>query len=305
MNAKDQTSSPVGSMGITDPDAAPRQQVVGRSIGDFIREARNLNQAQIDQILQHQREHHMHFGEAAIALKLASRDDVVWALSQQFSYPYAAEGAMSALNDELIVALDPFSDEAEIFRDVRSQLLMGVLAPDQPRRALAVLSPNVGDGKSFFAANLAIAFSQLGGRTLLVDADMRTPRLHQLFDLQGGAGLSNILAGRADAEVIHELPALPGLFLLPVGTMPPNPLELVQRPAFGLLMHEMCAKFDYVIVDTPAASHGADARVLAAKCGAALVMGRRGESRMNAIHALVQQVTKSHARFAGVMINEH
>ncbi|MDB5893957.1 MAG: tyrosine protein kinase [Rhodoferax sp.] len=302
MNAKDQT---VSSMELPPAVDAGRQQVVGRSIGDFIREARNLNQTQIDQILKHQREHHMHFGEAAIALKLASRDDVVWALSQQFHYPYAAEGAMSALNDELIVALDPFSDEAEIFRDVRSQLLMGVLAPDQPRRALAVLSPNVGDGKSFFAANLAIAFSQLGGRTLLVDADMRTPRLHQLFGLQGGAGLSNILAGRADADVVHELPALPGLFVLPVGTMPPNPLELVQRPAFGLLMLEMCAKFDYVIVDTPAASHGADARVLAAKCGAALVMGRRGTSRMDAIHTLVHQVQKGHTRFAGVMINDH
>lgn len=284
---------------------AARAAVVGRSIGDLIGQARGLTQAQIDRILQYQREHRLPFGEAAIALKLATRDDVLWALSQQFHYPYATAGELPALNEELITAIDPFSDESETFRDVRSQLLMGVLASDQPRRAVAVLSPNVGDGKSFFAANIAIAFSQLGGRTLLVDADMRTPRQHEIFGVTARAGLSSILAGRAEADVIHELAALPGLFLLPVGTVPPNPLELVQRPTFALLMQELCAKFDYVIVDTPAASHGADARVLASKCGAALIIGRRDTTRMDGIQNLVQQVNKTHARFAGVIINEH
>jgi protein-tyrosine kinase len=287
------------------PDEVPRDVVVGRSIGDLIRQARGLTQGQVEQILTYQREHRLHFGEAAIAMKLATRDDVLWALSQQFHYPYATAGEVPALNEELITAIDPFSDESELFRDVRSQLLMGVLAAEPPRCAVAVLSPNVGDGKSFFAANLAIAFSQLGGRTLLVDADMRTPRLHELFGVTPRAGLSSILAGRAEADVIHELSALPGLFLLPVGTVPPNPLELVQRPTFTLLMQEICTKFDYVIVDTPAASHGADARVLAAKCGAALVIGRRGTTRMDGIQSLVHQVNKTHARFAGVIINEH
>ncbi|MFZ4289277.1 polysaccharide biosynthesis tyrosine autokinase [Variovorax sp. HJSM1_2] len=280
-------------------------RVVGRSIGDLIREARNLNQQQIEQVLQYQRQHRVPFGEAAIALKFATRDDVLWALAQQFHYPYATQGDVANLNEELITAIDPFSDESEIFRDVRSQLLAGIMAPDLPPRALAVLSPDVGDGKTFFAANLAVAFSQLGGRTLLVDADMRTPRQHEIFNVPGRTGLSNILAGRAEADVIHESTALPGVFVLPVGVVPPNPLELVQRPTFGLLMHELCAKFDHVVVDTPAATHGADARVIAAKCGAALVIGRRGRSRLDAIEVLVGQVQKSHARFAGVMINEH
>ncbi|KQP43204.1 polysaccharide biosynthesis tyrosine autokinase [Pseudorhodoferax sp. Leaf274] len=297
---------PVGDSGQSGSSpAADGGVVMGRSIGDLIREARGLTAAQIEQVLQYQREHRVHFGEAAVALKLASRDDVLWALSQQFQYPYAPAGDVSALSPELITAIDPFSDESEMFRDVRSQLLMGALAPDQPRRALAVMSPNVGDGKSFFAANLAIAFSQLGGRTLLVDADMRTPRQQDLFNVARRAGLSNILAGRADAEVIHEVAALPGLFLLPVGATPPNPLELFLRPTFRLLLQEVCAKFDHVIVDTPAASHGADARVLAATCGAALVIGRRNTSRMHAIKELVQQIAKTRATFAGVIINEH
>ncbi|MCX7279683.1 MAG: polysaccharide biosynthesis tyrosine autokinase [Burkholderiales bacterium] len=282
-----------------------RHPVVDRSMGDLIREVRNLDHLQIEEIVAYQRQHRMRFGEAAVALKMASKGDVQWALSQQFHYPYAAEGDTSGLDDELITAIDPFSDEAEVFRDVRSQLLMGVMSPDQAPRALAVLSPNIGDGKTFIAANLAVVFSQTGGRTLLIDADMRTPRLHTLFGVKDGSGLSDILAGRAEYDVIHQTPALPGLFVLPVGTQPPNPSELIQRATFNALIQEVCSRFDHVIVDTPAFALGADARVLAAKCGAAMVVGRRGTSRMDAIQSLVGQVNKSHARFAGVMINEH
>src|SRR5690606_31496730 len=114
---------------------------------------------------------------------------------------------------------------------------------EEPRRALAIVSPNSGDGKTFFSANLAIALSQLGGRTLLVDADMRGPRQHEVFGVEGTAGLSGLLSGRAEANVIIQAPDLPSLFLLPVGITPPNPLELVERPAFGLLLRELLNKF--------------------------------------------------------------
>ncbi len=297
------------------PDAEPMKnpqdvsnqggQLVDRSIGDLISELRKLDARQVELVLQHQRQHGVRFGEAAIALKLASRDDVLWALSQQFHYPYAVEGGLSGLSNELVAAIDPFSKEAEVFRDVRSQLLMGVLAPDQPRRALAVLSPDVGDGKTYFAANLAVTFSQLGESTLLIDADMRTPRQHLLFGVQPGTGLSNILAGRANVDAVTPVPALPGMHLLTVGTLPPNPLELMQRANFSFVMQELLTRFDHVLVDTPAATHGADGRVLAARCGAALVIGRRGRTRMDALQELVEQISRSHAKIAGVMLNEH
>lgn len=283
----------------------PGGQLVDRSIGDLIRELRKLDARQVELILQHQRQHGTRFGDAAIALKLASRDDVLWALSQQFHYPYAAEGGRADLSNELVTATDPFSDASEVFRDVRSQLLMGVMAPDQPRRALAILSPNVGDGKTYFAANLAVVFSQLGESTLLIDADMRTPRQHMVFGMQPGTGLSNILAGRAAADVEQAVPGLPGLSLLTVGTLPPNPLELMQRASFSFLMQNALTRFDHVVVDTPAAARGADSRVLAARCGAALVIGRRNRTRMDALQDLVQQIGRSHAKIAGVLLNEH
>jgi protein-tyrosine kinase len=80
---------------------------------------------------------------------------------------------------------------------------------------------------------------------------------------------------------------VPSLFVLPVGTTPPNPLELVERPAFGLLMRELLAKFDHVVVDTPAACYGSDAGVIAARCGAALLIARRNASRVAMLQELV------------------
>jgi protein-tyrosine kinase len=274
------------------------------AIGDYLRENRKLTDAQIEKIARHQRSNGLRFGEAAIALKLATSDDVLWALSQQFQYPYAP-GEATELHAELITATDPFSTEAEAFRELRSQLLMGPLGADAPRRALAVMSPDSGDGKTFFAANMAVSLSQLGGRTLLIDADMRTPRQHELFGIAASAGLSSMLAGRSEANVIRRIAELPTLYVLPVGTLPPNPLELVQRPAFGLLVQELLTKFDHVVVDTPAAVHGADARVLAARCGAAVVIGRRGRTRVRALQALLAALATSPVAMAGVLLNEH
>ena len=273
-------------------------------IGHFLRRLRTLSDAQVGHIVAYQRSNGLRFGEAAIALKLATSDDVLWALSQQFDYPYAL-GDGRPFDEELVAATDPFGPAADAFRELRTQLTMGVLAEGQARRALAVLSPDVGDGKSYFAANLAISFSQLGGRALLIDADMRTPRQHLLFGVDNEAGLSSILAGRAEANVIDQVLNLPTLYVLPVGTLPPNPLELVQRPATGLLMQELLTKFDHVVVDTPAAMHGPDARLLAARSGAALVIGRRGRTRIRALQTLIGALTTSQVRMAGVMMNEH
>jgi chain length determinant protein tyrosine kinase EpsG len=287
----------------TGGEDASTDGVNDRSIGDLIRQTRALSDDQVEQILAHQRKHGLRFGESAVALRLASNEDVLRALSQQFHYPYAPGFDSGTGNGELVVAGSPFSDGAEVFRELRSQLMANGMGTEVPRHALAVLSPNVGDGKTFVAANIAVAFSQLGSRTLLVDADMRTPRQHKLFDIGQATGLSGILSGRSEENLIHQIRDLPSLYLLPVGAVPPNPLELIQRPAFGLLIGELLRKFDYVVVDTPAAAHGADARVIAAKCGAALAIGRRGKTRMPAMDALVKGLLKGPTKFAGIVMN--
>ena len=279
------------------------QDVADRSIGSIIAETRNLSADQVERVLQHQRAQNIRFGEAAVALGFASNDDVLFALSQQFHYPYAAAEDRKA-NPELVALNQPFGVQAESFRAIRSQIMMRLFNEGQDRRALAVVSPDSGDGKTFFAANLAVTLAQLGGRTLLVDADLRGPRLHAVFGVDNKAGLSGILSGRSEAKVIQQVNGVPSLFVLPVGITPPNPLELVERPAFGLLIRELLAKFDHVVVDTPAAKYGSDSAVIAARCGAALVVARKNKSQVVTLQDLVANLAETPTKLAGVIVNE-
>jgi chain length determinant protein tyrosine kinase EpsG len=287
------------------PSEAGTATVHDRSIGAIISETRNLSAEQVEQILAHQRDKGVRFGEAAIALGFASTDDVLFALAQQFHYPYAPEERRN-ISPELVTLNQPFSLQAESFRAIRSQMMMRVFVETEgPRPALAVVSPDSGDGKTYFAANLAVALAQLGGRTLLVDADMRGPRQHEVFNLSNNAGLSGILSGRAESQVVQQVAGVPSLFVLPVGITPPNPVELVERPAFGLLIRELTSKFDHVLVDTPAMIYGSDATVIAARCGSAIVIARRNESRVGALQDLVAMLSGTPAKLAGVIMNDY
>ena len=309
MNAFSSSQQSVSKMmdsEFADTAAANRGAGGERSIGEIISQANNLSPEQIEQVLAYQRDKGVRFGEAAVALGLVSSDDVLWARAQQFHYPYSQDSNKGLLHSDLVVANRPFTDQAEAFRTMRSHLIMKMYSdPSQPRQALAVLSPDSGDGKSYFAANLAVAFSQLSGRTLLIDADMRNPRQQEIFGLQDkSSGLSSILSGRATSNVIHHIPQLPSLYVLPVGITPPNPIELVERPAFGLLVRELMTKFDRVIVDTPAASLGADGAVIAAKCGAAVILARRDHSRVTTLQNIVHTISMGNTRIIGSIINE-
>ncbi len=273
------------------------------AIGAIIGQTRHLSAEQVERVLDHQRSHGIRFGEAAVALGYVSHDDVLFALAQQFHYPYAAQDRRDA-NPELVALNQPFGVPAESIRAIRSQVMMRLFNEGQERRALAVVSPDSGDGRTFLCANLAVALAQLGGRTLLIDADLRGPRQHQVFGLDNAAGLSGILSGRAEAKVIQPVPGLPSLFVLTVGTTPPNPLELVERPAFGLLVRDLLAKFDHVVVDTPAALHGSDYAVIAARCGAALALARRDRSRLARLEEMVGNLSVTPAVLVGAIVNQ-
>ena len=285
------------------PAASAAVTDASTTIGEIISQTRHLSAEQVERVLAHQRDKGIRFGEAAVALGFVSSDDVLFALAQQFHYPYAAQDRRDA-NPELVALNQPFGVLAESFRAIRSQVMMRLFNEGQERRALAVVSPNNGDGKTFLAANLAITLAQLGGRTLLVDADLRGPRQHQVFGLGNAAGLSGILSGRAESNVIQPVPGMPSLFVLTVGTTPPNPVELVERAVFGLLIRELLAKFDHVVVDTPAAIHGSDFAVIAARCGAALALARLDRSKLSRLEEMVSNLSVTPAVLVGVIVNE-
>lgn len=287
--------------------AVPTSEDV-RSIGDIIRDTRNLSAEQVGKILEYQRSHGVKFGEAAIALGFATPDDVLHALAQQFNYATGSAGQES-VNPELVVLNQPFSQQAEAFRAMRAQIMLrtnpeGNDNAPRARRALAVVSPRSGDGKTYFCANLAVSLAQLGRRTLVVDADLRGPRLHEVFGVENKTGLSSLLAGRRGDSVIKAVKGVSNLFVLPVGISPPNPLELIEGPAFGLLLQELLTKFDHVVVDTPPAEHGADGIVAAARCGVALVVARKDQARVADLQELVEALSASTAKVAGVVMNE-
>lgn len=278
--------------------------VVDQMIGEILSKSKVLKPEQVDAILAHQQQTGSRFGEAAVELGIVSSDDVLYALAQQFHYPYSPV-SKQLLNGELITATQPFSKQAEAFRAIRGQLLLKAFNNENEKRALTIISSNRGDGKTFFAANISVVLSQLGGSTLVVDADMRSPRLHEVFNLPNNTGLSGLLSGRSAVQAICAIPDLPSLFLLPGGPIPPNPIELIQRPAFSILMAELVSKFDYVIVDTPAAVFGSDGSALSLKCGASLCIARKGNSKVSGVGDLIATMSAGSVKLAGVIINEY
>lgn len=289
-------------------DAIPRSMPTlfhEQPLGEILRASRKLTEEGVLRVLRHQEQSGGRFGDSAIALGLVGRDDVLWALARQFRYPYAGSPSDAGLHQELFMANEPFSSNVEAFRDLRSHLLLTVMAPQEGKRALAIVSTDIGDGRTFLCANLAAAFSQLPGRTLIVDCDLRLPRLHQVFGVDNRkGGLSNILSGRAKPHVIRPVPDLPNLYMMPAGTEPPNPLELIQSTRFEMMMQVLVRQFDYVLLDTPAAAHGSDARVIAAQAGAALLVGRRNRTRTKAAQQFVSQLSKSSVGIAGMVMND-
>jgi chain length determinant protein tyrosine kinase EpsG len=274
-----------------------------RSIGAILVDSGRLSTDNAERILRVQKEQGKLFGDAAIELGLLTQDDIRFALSNQFQYPYLG-AADDSLSHELIAAYQPFSPAVEQLRALRSQLMLRWFDSATERNTLAIVSPGAREGRSFIAANLAVVFSQLGERVLLIDADMRRPRQHALFKLGNHAGLSAILAGRAGTEAVVRVAPLLGLSVLPAGSLPPNPQELLGRPAFAGLLHALSAEFDIIIVDTPAAREFADAQTVAVRAGAALLLAQQNRTSAAALTQLTRTLQQSGATLVGSVLND-
>nr|WP_315233230.1 chain length determinant protein tyrosine kinase EpsG [uncultured Albidiferax sp.] len=274
-----------------------------RSIGDILVSTGRLTLEDAVRIVQHQLSDNTKFGDAAIALNLLTKDDVDFALSQQFDYTYLSDRDTS-LSNELVAAYKPFSGVGENLRAVRSQLMLRWFNTDSNHKVLTVVSPGLGEGRSFFAANLAIVFAQQGERTLLIDGDLRTGRQQKLFKLGKNAGLSGVLAGRAELDAALPVPSLPGLTVLPSGAVPPNPQELLGRNTFDYLLQIAAQKFDVIIVDTPAGSAFADAELIAARAGAAVMLARKNQSLLSQTTLLARRLQDSGVTVVGSILND-
>jgi protein-tyrosine kinase len=275
----------------------------GSSIGVILVETGRLSAENAERILQLQIKDGKRFGDTAVELGLLTEDDIRFALSRQFDSLYLPASDTS-LNHQLVAAYQPFSPVVERMRALRSQLMLRWFNAETHHNALAIMSPGIGEGRSFIAANLAIVFSQLGERTLLIDSDLRTPCQHKLFKISSNAGFSSMLAGRMGTEAIARMPSLPGLYVLPAGAIPPNPQELIGRPAFAEILQSLIRDFDIVILDTPAANEYAEAQMIAVGAAAALVLARKNRSAFPEILKLTRSLEQTHTNLVGSVLND-
>lgn len=273
------------------------------SIGTILVDSGRLSAENAERILRLQIEQDKRFGDVGIKLGLLTEEDIRFALSRQFDYLYLPQSDTS-LSHDLLSAYEPFSPVVERLRALRGQLMLRWFNAETRRNALAVVSPGEREGRSFIAANLAIVFSQLGERTLLIDADLRNPRQHRLFKLGQGAGLSGMLAGRNGAEAITRISPLVGLSVLPAGAVPPNPQELIGRPVFAELFQTLIQDFDIVIVDTPAANIYAEALMVAVGASAALILARKNHSSVPDIIRLARTLEQTRTTLVGSVLND-
>jgi capsular exopolysaccharide synthesis family protein len=190
--------------------------------------------------------------------------------------------------------------EGEAFRMLQTNLQF--LNADDTLRTIVMSSSQSGEGKSTVAANLALATAELGRRVLLVDADMRKPTQHQIWRRSNGEGLSSVLTGQCDRELaVQEIQ--PNLYLLTAGTVPPNPVVLIDSVQMGDLIAEWSEQYDLVIIDAPPITVASDASLLAKQCGGLVFVLRPGVADRESVEYAQELLTQSQPNVLGMILN--
>ncbi|MDH3626641.1 MAG: polysaccharide biosynthesis tyrosine autokinase [Acidobacteriota bacterium] len=210
-------------------------------------------------------------------------------------------GAMPTTSLDMASHLDPRSGFAEAFRNLRTALLLA--APDHPPRHVVVTSSEPMDGKSTVAQNLAIVLTQLGRDVLLVDADMRRPRLHKTLETPNDVGLSSLLSGNAPLDGLIQNTAIPRLSALPSGPIPPNPSELLGSPGLQAMLVELGDRFDHVIFDAPPVLSVTDSVILSTRMDSTLVVVRSGVTSRDALAQSAARLSQSRSNTIGAVLN--
>lgn len=207
-----------------------------------------------------------------------------------------------ALDRKLVAALDTNGARTEALRELRSELILRWFGD---KRTLAVLAARADDDADTVAANLGIVLAQLGEPTLLIDANLRAPRLHSLFGVDPTVGLTDLLRNRdVHDEAIVPVQAVDNLWLLPAGPEVTNPQELVSRTPFIYLMKTLPERFRAIVVATPPALPYADAQVIAARAEGCLLVTRRHRTRVAEITRIQEQLAAAKAKLLGGVVRE-
>jgi protein-tyrosine kinase len=269
------------------------KSALGIEFGEAALHTGLVTQRELDSALDWVRRQSMNEGRSIIEEALRRRPNpsalVIW------------EGERLNPGRQLIIAHDPYSTRSEAIRSLRTELLMRT----NGRRGagiFALLSPGSGEGRSQLAAELAIAFAQLGSRTLLVDADLRRPRQHVLFGADNSVGLAQALFDSKQHR-IYGINGVQHMTLMTAGTPPPNPLELLSGNRFGRLVADWRRNYEFVVMDTPPAAQFSDGLAVATVAGHVVVLGRTNSTSYSAMTELRRKLDTTNAFVVGAVMS--
>nr|WP_314900890.1 chain length determinant protein tyrosine kinase EpsG [uncultured Deefgea sp.] len=271
------------------------------NIGQQLLENGKINTQQAEKVLRLQKETGMRFGEAAIKLGLITEDDIQDVLAKQFEYPYLVSG-QGQVSERLLAAYSPFDARVEALRSLRSQILLRWV--EGGNKSVALASYDADQTSDLLAANLAVVFSQLGERTLLVDANLRHAVQHELFGVENRKGLSDILAGRAGLDAVQRIAEFRDLSLLTAGTTAPNPQELLSRETFSNIVAELAQAYDVVIYSTTPLENAADAQLVASRVKGAILVASRNKTPVKGLEAAKSQLQSANATLLGCVLSQ-
>jgi capsular exopolysaccharide synthesis family protein len=203
---------------------------------------------------------------------------------------------------DLYIHRQPKSIIAECTRAIRTNLLF--MSPDQPFRRMLVTSSGPQEGKSTSVINMGIAMAQSGARVLIVDTDMRRPRLHKAFGVPNDVGVSSLVVGEGKLDDAVKTTEVPGLFVMPCGPVPPNPAELLHTSAFQKLLEELNGRFDKVILDSPPVGAVADAAVLATLVDGVVLVLKAGVTNRQVAMRTLRTLRDVNAKLYGAVLND-
>jgi polysaccharide biosynthesis transport protein len=204
---------------------------------------------------------------------------------------------------DLVVDAEPRSIVAECMRAVRTNLMF--MTTERPLRRVLVTSPGPEEGKTFVATSLAVVMAQSGKRVLIVDTDLRRPRMHKVFSgVDNGSGLTVAIAGQVRLEDVVQQTRVGQVSVLPCGPVPPNPAELLHTKRFAELLDRLGASFDLIVLDSPPLGAVTDAAILSRLVDGTVLVARQGKTHKGSLRLASRQLQDLGSHVLGVILND-
>ncbi|MGH2771688.1 MAG: polysaccharide biosynthesis tyrosine autokinase [Actinomycetota bacterium] len=229
---------------------------------------------------------------------IKSREDAEKALTP---LTVLAQVPVTKRGREVFIETDPFSHESEALRILRTNLHF--FSVDRPVKSVLVTSPAAQDGKSTVAVNLATAMAAMGSRCLLIETDLRKPILDQFFDVNQTPGLSDVLSGRVEPKRAIRATTVNNLWILPAGTLPPNPSDILGSQRMVSLLEQLESTADVIVLDSPPVRPVTDAAVLAPHVDGVVMVIKSGKTTKEAAREAINSLVRLDARVLGVVLN--